>query len=282
MELINNIEQEIRKLYNEKGIICLGMNQDYTLPNGKQLLVWNAEIISNVIQYGRINSLSLNSNDFSFHQVLDNILFISREIGYFTAHCFLYVDKINNIVKDKQTIFDSKKQEWIEYYPNYGNLESSRYDMYLNVVFEKLYNFWDKLGDLLWATFFQSDMPERRVDFHKTIDLISTKYPEYKYFKSFIWLENFKDNDYKNFNEIRKDIVHYSSLSIKFKYQHLGTEAINKSAIPLNDKSSAEQFMNERKSYCDLFLKEIHNSIEGYIKTHELIEEILNYRKQNP
>jgi hypothetical protein len=154
--------------------------------------------------------------------------------------------------------------------------------MYVAVAFEKIYNYWDRLGDLLWATYFQDELKERNVDFVRIIDLIKNNHSEYQNFDSFKWLINFKDNDYKKINEIRKNIVHYTSIDVEFKSKHLDLfeNEEGKQQNILSDKDQVENLMTERKGYTDILKNEIDNTIEGFIQIHKFIEEITAFKRK--
>ncbi|ALM50282.1 hypothetical protein AMR72_16160 [Flavobacterium psychrophilum] len=277
MHIIEEIQDTIKNIYKTENITVLsGMDMEFKLPNGKQVLVWNSEVISNVYKYQRNKGIDLNSTNFQFQKNLDNLLFNSDEIAYFTANAFLYKDLISNPIDDAQTYYDDARREWITYYPNFVNLASKRYSMFIAVAFEKIYNYWDRLGDLLWATYFQNDLKEVAVDFNRIIDCIKNKYSEYHHLLSYQWLLNFKENQYKALNEIRKNIVHYTSIDIEFKWAHLGQFENNEgeSQNILSDKSEIEKVMTERKGYSNILKEHISLSIEGFIQIHQLIEDI--------
>ncbi|WP_179020207.1 Cthe_2314 family HEPN domain-containing protein [Winogradskyella forsetii] len=282
MALIDDIQNKIVSIYNSEGINMLrGIDDSYELKNGKQILVWNTNIISEIHKYERKMDINLNPFDFYFMKNLDNILFTSDELAYYTANAFLYKDKINNPIKDSSSIYDKKRGKWLTYYPNFQNLASKRYSMFIAGAFEKLYNLWDRLGDLLWASYFQDSLKERAVDFSRVIDLIDNT--EYNEIDSFKWLLNFKNSDYKELNDIRKNIVHYSSIDIEHKYKHMDSFENNEGKMQniLSDKNEVEKLMNERFGYYDFLKTQIEVSIEGFIKVHELIEEITNIKLAN-
>jgi hypothetical protein len=277
MILIDDIQKEIVNIYNSEGINMLrGIDDSYELKNGKQILVWNTNIVSEIHKYERKEEIELNKYDFSFMKNLDNILFTSDELAYATANAFLYKNTINSPIDDAQTIYHKKRDEWVTFYPNFQNLSSKRYSMFIAYAYEKLYNLWDRLGDLLWASYFQNDLKERAVDFSRIIDLINIKYPEYNNLESFKWLYNIKENDYSKLNEVRRNIVHYSSIYAEFKYKHMDSfeNDEGKQQNVLSDKNQIEKIMNERLNHYDFLKSQIDISIDGFIKVHELIEEI--------
>lgn len=199
MELINLIEEEKLRIYKSEDInMLLNDYKPNLLENGKSIFSLS-EAIVNYNRYQRENELNLNKFSFNFFKIIENIKFNSDEIAFFTAISFLYRENINDPINDVRTDSNDSK-----YYPNFQNISSKRYSMYVAIVSEKLYNYWDRLGDLLWATYFQNDLEENKVDFYKIIKLIDEKYKEYSSLESFIWLLKFRDTDYKNFNNLRK------------------------------------------------------------------------------
>jgi hypothetical protein len=282
MDLINELQKEIIKIYISEDIkMLVGINNDYLLPNGKQILMWNGDTISNMHIYEREAKVDLNLYKFKFYKNLDNLLFTSDEIAYFTANAFLYKDRINDPIKDERSYFDDKRQKWITYYPNFQNLESKRYSMFIAVAYEKIYNYWDRLGDLLWATYFQNDLKEIAVDFSRVVTMIEEKYPSYNSIPSFVWLMNYKNTNYKSLNDIRKNIVHYTSIDIEFKSKHLEKFENNdgKQQSVLSNRDEVQKIMDERRGYLAILKTEINYTIEGFIKVHELIEEITTLKR---
>lgn len=276
MELINLIEEEIHRIYKAEVINML--NNDFkpnVLENGKSIFSLR-EVIENYKIYLRENELNLNKFSFNFVKIIENIKFNSDEIAFFTAICFLYKESINDPIKDVRTDSNNCK-----YYPNFQNKSSKRYNMNVAVVFEKLYNYWDRLGDLLWATYFQNDLDEKKVDFYQTIKLIDERYKEYHSLDSFKWLLNFRDTDYHNFNITRKKIVHYTSIHVEFNSRHIGTfeNDEGKQQNIFSNKEEIEKIMLERSGYYETIKKEIDNTIEGFIQIHKLIDEITNIKK---
>lgn len=276
MELINLIEEEKLRIYKSEGINMLyNTIKPNNLENGKSIFSLKKAIV-NYNKYKRENNLNLNINKFSFSKIDDNLKFNSDEIAFFTAITFLYLENINDPIKDVR-----KDVNGIDYYPNFGNISSKRYSMFVALVFEKLYNYWDRLGDLLWATYFQNDLGERHVDFYKIIKLINEKYPEYSNLNSFNWLLNFRENNYSEFNKIRKKIVHYTSIEVEFNSKHLDkfeNEEGTQQNI-LSDKNEIQKIMLERRGYYETIKKEIDNTIEGYIQIYKLIDEITTIKK---
>jgi Cthe_2314-like HEPN len=277
MNIVREIQNAIRKVYDtEKIEVLSGMDMEYKLPNGKQVLMWNSEVISGVYKYQRLKGIDLNPNNYKFQKNLNNLLFTSDEIAFFIANAGIYMDNMSNPIDDAKTYYDDESKKWVTFYPNFPNLESKRYSMFISVAYEKIYNYWDRLGDLLWATYFQSDLKERNVDFNKIIDVIKNKYPLYHHLISFQWLQNFKDNEYKALNDVRKNIVHYTSIDVEFKMAHLGQfqNAEGRSQNVFSDKSQVEKIMKERKDYFDILKTHISKSIEGFVQIHQLIEDI--------
>lgn len=276
MELINLIEEEKLRIYKSEGINMLyNTFKPNNLENGKSIFSLKKAIV-NYNKYKRENNLNLNINKFSFSKIDDNLKFNSDEIAFFTAITFLYLENINDPIKDVK-----KDVNGINYYPNFKNISSKRYSMFVALVFEKLYNYWDRLGDLLWATYFQNDLEERQVDFYKIIKLINEKYPEYSNLNSFNWLLNFRENNYSEFNKIRKKIVHYTSIEVEFNSKHLDKfeNEDGKQQNILSDKNEIQKIMSERRGYYETIKREIDNTIEGYIQIHKLIDEITTIKK---
>lgn len=145
-------------------------------------------------------------------------------------------------------------------YPNYENLPAYRYSMFADVVSQKLYNYWDRIGDLI-AAYFPDLLKPHQVYFPKIIDVIPVQYHNEYYF----WLREFRDFDYKIINQSRKEIVHYNTIGTKFKHDHLQNSRNYKKIKSLTD---------DRYELVDFFKKQLHISITGFEKTVLFVETI--------
>jgi len=233
---IREYDQAIRKIYKEYNLKCL---RDYKI-GGKNTLTE----YTNVTEYYR-----KKNREFDFLYNSDDLLLIFDEILYFTANTILYEQFINDPRDDK---FPIPGGRYI--YPNYQNLHAKRFDMYVDVSFEKLYNFWDRIGDLIDACI-PTGLPKREIYFAKVLKNIPDNF---RNIEGFTWLDNFYKNDFKELSGKRREIVHYTSTGTNFRFEHALT--------PQNEKQ-INALMEKRRNVPKLLCDSLVKTIEGFEET---------------
>lgn len=246
-ELIWQIQSHLVKIYKEQELTCLkGIDNNYKL-NGRQILTWH----SNTIHKGRIKY-----SNFKFDSNFQDILFCSDEILFFLAQMYLYKPFINNPIND------SYKLDKKTIYPNFENLEGFRYSMYAHVVSEKIYNYWDRLGDLLAVYFPAVFTNPKSIFFTTVIDRIPAPYNTSDNYK---WLKTYRDGKFYALNEERKNNVHYLTTDRRFKDEHLQN---------VTDGIAMQQIIDKRYNLTEEYKEHMYLTLEGFEKTMQLIEEI--------
>jgi hypothetical protein len=138
-ELIWSFQEKIVQIYKQQHLTPLrGENDDYKI-NGKEILTWFHDVTNP-------NALKYNLHNIYF-DLQNDLLICSDEMIYFTAHLFLYGPYTNNPLQEGHIFGES------EIFPNRQNLEAKRYNMFADIISQKTYNFWDRIGDLI-ASFF--------------------------------------------------------------------------------------------------------------------------------
>jgi Cthe_2314-like HEPN len=241
--LIDAIQKKIVEIYREQGLLNL---KEYK----KDL-----NLVSEYLSVVRKSSVKYSGDCPNYIYLYEEIAFCSDEIMYFTAHLFFYKPYINNPLEDavllgQQTVF-----------PNYQNIAGKRYSMYANVVVEKIYNYWDRIGDLI-ASFFPDRFRDRKVYFPGTIEAIPKEFRESLHYE---WLLEFKNNHYKTLNEARIQTVHYYGMDLQYRTAHL------KGA---SDKETVEKLYNQRLSLPEYYAEHIGYTLEGFEHTIALLDEI--------
>lgn len=246
--LIFEFNQKMLSIYEKENLIPLrGKNNSYELSSGKQILAWYFEVTRHCFCH-------FNNNHFDYNKNIDDLLFSSDEIIYFLAHLYLYKPYINDPIKD--SFYGDQNMV----YPMFLNLEGKIYDMYLGVVFEKFYNFWDRIGDLI-ASYFP-DKYTGNIYFSKTIKDLKT---DYSGNADYEWLLDFVENEFINFNKERINIVHYVSKNTEQKWEQLDQ---------VTDYDKTKAFIDKRASYPEYF-KDLNEKTKiGFEKTISLLEEI--------
>ncbi len=246
-KVIQGFQEVMHEVYDQYNLTSLrGLNHEYTL-NGKQIVSWYFE----VVRKGRVKY----HDSFDFNKNFDDLIFCSDEILYFLAQMYLYRPFMNNPLNDG--FLHGEKIV----YPNEQNLEAKRYNMIANIVSEKLYNYWDRIGDVL-AVYFPELIKPKQVYFVKIIDAIPQEFRDDENYK---WLEEFKVNHYTQLNRLRKRNVHYITVDTELKYHHL-----NK----VWSRDEMVQWVEDRNAIADFYRKQYDYTFEGFEKTLNLIKKV--------
>jgi hypothetical protein len=244
-ELILSFHRKIVEIYEEQYLIPLrGEKDDYKL-RGKEILAWFHDVTN-------FNTLKYNLG-MTYFDLINDLFYISDEMIYFTAHLFLYRPYINNPLNEGQ-MFGGR-----EIFPNHQNLEAKRYNMFADIVSQKTYNFWDRIGDLI-ASFFPDRIKKNQVYFTTAIDCIPA---DFYSSDNFNWLNKFKNNDYVELNSIRKQIVHYTTTDTDYRKKHLQVKS----------REEMENLQTEREGLPEYYKKQIQLTLEGFEKTIYLLED---------
>jgi Cthe_2314-like HEPN len=245
-QTIYDFQDRIIEIYKEKSIKSLsGINLEYKV-NGRDITPWYFD----VVRKGR-NQFK----HFDFQKWFDDIIFCSDEILHFTALLYLYGPYMNNPLKEGYKLGERTV------YPNRQNLPAKRFSMYANSTTEKVYNFWDRIGDLL-ATYFPDEIKSKNVYFAPTIDSIPEAFQNSENYK---WLKKFKESEFKEMNERRIQIVHYTTLDTQFKHTHLEYS---------DDEAMLNKLITERDKLPDFFNNHIQTTLDGFERTILFIEEL--------
>jgi len=178
---------------------------------------------------------------------LQDIMLCSNDIGYCLSYLAVYRPYLNrtpHLPFQRDTI------------------EGSIFCRYLNMTFERYYNFWDRIGDLL--NFHFKLLPERIEDFSRVIDKLNNiKSSSLNY----EWLKNFKDNDFNIINNsFRKIIVHHYNIESYF---------INKlTEVDFDNSSEMLKLKNEFYGLVDFLFTQHQNTFTGFEKAINLIAEL--------
>lgn len=137
---------------------------------------------------------------------------VQTDIVYSLKNVYLYLPGINDFTKENtMTPYGN--------FPRYSQtLEDKRFLYFSGVCLEKLYAFWDRIGDLLCLAFglpFESE----KIYFAPVIDnLVSRSEIASSHLD---WLKSFKADGYYRLNAKRKRVVHTRGLQSHFRKQHL-------------------------------------------------------------
>lgn len=174
-----------------------------------------------------------------------------NDLKYFTGNLFLYLDHINNPLDELFYVDDKFISSTY-----FQNMFDRRYSLFITCCFEKAYNYWDRIGDILHSHY-QDLLKPHQVDFNRIIDSVSKLDVGGEYFD---WLLSFKENEYKILNNYRREFVHYYQFESKYRYNH----TMNSHDLEFIEKIFLEKinFPEYFKNHLKLCLEGIYNFIE--------------------
>jgi hypothetical protein len=127
-------------------------------------------------------------------------------------------------------------------------------------AFELFYNYWDKIGDII-AKYITPEIPDKQVTFAKVCESLSKLE---KSSSSAEWQINFKENDYKNLNNRRRQIVHYISLESSMYSSYRGNNMNYEKLI---------EAQKEKEGLINYLIEHYQYTIDGFYHSMKLIEE---------
>lgn len=232
----------IQEVYVSQSLKCLrGLNDEYKI-DGRNILSLHTQVAR---PFRRDNS-------FNFDKNFDDIILCSDEIIYYLANVILYEPLINDPIRDRINLGNGKFS-----YPNYQNLPAKRFDMFADVCYEKIYNYWDRIGDLI-AACIATGLSERRIVFGAVIDNIPDKFHSND---DYSWLLDYKDGDYEELTNTRKNIVHYFGSGTEFMHE----------VIFSSDRKEVETIMDERRGIPVILQSALNHTIEGFMRTLDFL-----------
>jgi len=247
--LIFEYQEAIKDIYQKCDLKCLrGVDGNYKIA-GKNLLK---------LYYDSIEPFKNKSNNILFNKIESDLFLISDEIVYFTANVILYEPHINDPLDDFYEV-DGKF-----FFPNDQNIPAKRMDMYADICFEKLYNYWDRIGDLI-AECIPTDLNEKNIYFTTVLE----KIPNHLIVGDHInWLIDFRNNNFKQLNLKRKNVVHFTTSGTEFKFDHLKSHS---------DISTIKTLMSERRKLPNCLVSAIDDTIDGFTNIMEYLNVIKDY-----
>jgi hypothetical protein len=132
--------------------------------------------------------------------------------------------------------------------------------MHTNFGLQAAYNFWDRLGDLLWY-FFPSTLAERDVYFDRIINCIQTPYNTSE---PYVHLLEIYQNQVKPVLQVRREAVHYFQPECKHYWGHIEDSS---------DEAIKARY-DEKFDYADLMLSQLDIAGRAFELTLKLIDEL--------
>lgn len=185
---------------------------------------------------------------FNQRRLIDDTILISKDLMILTSHLYQLRPYINNPLEEPTVKLHGKV-----YHTYHQNGYDWFYSTYASCCFEKLYNFWDRIGDRL-AVSFDTGLKKFQIGFSRVMEELSKKsmFLENEHFQ---WLKEFWENDFREFNKIRKDIVHYIQMETKFK-----DEMARKS----DDLDEVRELWEWKRGLPEYFAEHLHKCRDGF------------------
>ncbi len=241
--------KQMQEVYHASGLKCLS-NDGYTY-KGVNILV-NPD---SGFEHPLWNS----------YKNLRDILNCSQDLMYFTGNLFLYAPYINNPLNDVTTEpfgypVSHYHQNWYDH----------RFCTFISCCFEKAYNYWDRIGDLLYS-FYPTLLPNiRSVDFTRIVDAIH-KLGETD--DDFVWLYEFRISHYEELNKFRKDVVHYYQYETTFHFEH---------TINCTDLERIAVIWGEKQGFPEYFKSQLELGCDGCLSAYAYLRKVKEFRNNNP
>lgn len=198
----------------------------------------------------------------------DLISSISSDIRYSLANAYIYFPYANNFTKEVMP-FGTTGVKAPTYFKTLGD---KRFFFYVNTSFEKLYIFWDRIGDIL-ALAFNLDLADRNVYFSTVIRSMGDRLDDSEHGK---WLKNFHDEEYeKILNRLRIKIVHYRQ-----KDSYFFTEWLKLASTYNDNPEKLEELQREKEELLPLLKRQMELANEGFDHMVRFIAEQGVYEKE--
>ena len=207
------------------------------LIDGKNPLTFFTEMTSNIDTV----------NQFKWYEFYTEIQFLSKDLKYYTALLFLLRPYINHPLRENKTYFQT--------------MEDKRYMSYASILYQILYNYWDRIGDFLYC-FFDTGLKERNVYFSTVINNFPS---EYSKSSNFLELKSMYNKKLKNLIKDRKRIVHYLQISARM---------FTSTFLHYNDDKKLKEMEKEKDGYPEFFRDHIKNTLKGFEYSVRLVNEL--------
>lgn len=141
-----------------------------------------------------------------------------------------------------------------------STLIDRRYIMHINFGYQSIYQFWDRIGDLLWH-FFYTGLDKNAVYTGRVLSNISNAFKETA---NYIALKTLYEK-FKEFFDIQHEVVHSFTL---------GTEIYWQRNASYGDERKQQELLDKMATYKDAITDSLPQCIEALVLTLNLIDEI--------
>lgn len=193
---------------------------------------------------------SIPFQDFDSH---DDLVICHQDIVFAIAELFAYKPYISDFTLNFVNVGST---QIFQYFPNFCD---KRYLSTCGKIIELLYNYWDKIGDIL-AVYFTPQIPSNKIYFGTVIDSISSIYQSNEHFD---WLKDFKKNSYEELNKKRKQIVHYTTVE---------SQILRNYRENYSDFENLREKQEEKENFTSYFMTHYESTKKGFYHAMKLIE----------
>lgn len=248
---LKELEKEIQAICEKEKIYCLSNFNNVKFDDE------NALGFLSLIRKTRESTNEDGNFDLLTHDLINSV---SSDIRYAIANASLYFPYANNFLNELRKYPDGQD------IPTYFmTVEDKRFFFYVNTAFEKLYIFWDRIGDILFLTF-QLNLLEDRVYFNSVMRELGASLESSENGK---WLRNFYNNEYSQIlNRLRIKIVHYRQ-----KDTYFYTEWLKYFTQASTDPNHITKLQKEKEELLPLLKHQLDLANEGFEKTVRFIAE---------
>lgn len=256
MEYTREYEKKLEEISAKENLFCLS---DF-----EKIEFDKEDVIGFVSTISKTREKFNKKGDFDL-LIHDIIYSVSSDIKFSLSNVFLYSKYANNFLKEITRYSDGTS------YPTYFKKSGDkRFFYYVNSTFEKLYNFWDRIGDLLELSF-DINLPKKRIYFSTVINELNKRKLKSS---NFSWLKNFENSDYKDYlNKYRIKIVHYRQQDTHFFFEWLNN--MSKS----NRLEIIAKLQKEKNELPVLLKKQLNVANQGFENTIRLVKDFGIYEK---
>lgn len=268
-DILVEFQNRLLETYRKEDLKSIIGLDDSCVINGENVLASYMNAMRKGQQIYRPNNEKENPK-FDYNRLRSDLFLISDEILHFTGLTCIYSYYLSSPLDSPINFYGEIV------YTNNQTLIDKRFFMYAACAFEKVYNYWDRIGDLL-ASFFPEIIKPSNVYFAKMDKVIPISMQDNVNVK---WLIDFKENQFSGLNKIRKDVVHYENLDTTFASEHLSEH---------RDRNRLEILVNKRlelipnlKSHIDLTLEGFQRTIRvmEFLNEEVLTDEVIKEKRQ--
>lgn len=251
---IYNEEKRLLKIFNDK---VIETTKKYNLIgfDDQDLKIDNKSLFSfyiDIIRKKRTSSFPKPFQDFNFYHDLTRV---TQDIRFLTGQLILYKPHITNYLSGKT---DWHGQTIFKYFPS---IFDKRYFMTSGLIISLLYNYWDKIGDLL-DNCFDVIAKNRHVYFGTVIKDFPNQYHNSS---NYIWLKDFKDNEFQDLLGKRNEIVHFTAIESQYFEQYQDN---------FRNEQEIQNLQEEKEKIVKYLINHNQLIFTGFEKAIKLIDEI--------